>query len=327
MELSQNSSTIGGAHVSSVISRKPLTSPELKPDSLWARIKENKTSYLFIAPFAILFSVFTVFPVLLSIVLSFTYFNMLEFPTWVGWNNYIRLFLADDVFLIAVKNTLLFAVITGPVSYFMCFIFAWFINELQPKLRAFLTLLFYAPSISGNVYVIWKLIFSADTYGYINAQLINLGIIDSPIAWLITPKYMMPIVILVTLWMSLGTSFLVFIAGLQGISRTLYEAGAIDCIRNRWQELWFLTIPAMKDYMMFGAIMSITGSFQAAGQLQALTGPTPTDYATWTVMQHLLDYGNVRYEMGYASAIAVVLFLVMVGSQKLVQRLLNKVGA
>jgi multiple sugar transport system permease protein len=82
----------------------------------------------------------------------------------------------------------------------------------------------------------------------------------------------------------------------------------------------------MRNYMMFGAIMSITSSFQAAGNIQALTGATPTDYATWTVMQHLQDYGNVRYEMGYASAIAVILFIVMVGTQRIVQRMLNKVG-
>ncbi len=314
--------------MSSVVSRKQVIRPGLEgKESLWTRMKKNKVSYVFVGPFILLFTVFTVVPVLLSIVLSFTYFNMLEFPTWIGWTNYIRLFLADEVFLIAVKNTLLFAVITGPVSYLMCFLFAWFINELQPKVRAFMTLLFYAPSISGNVYVVWTWLFSGDTYGYINAHLMNLGIIDRPVQWLVDPTWMMPIVIVVSLWMSLGTTFLVFIAGLQGISQSLYEAGAIDGIKNRWQELWYLTLPAMKDYLMFGAIMSITGSFNAAGQIQALTGPTPTDYATWTVMQHLLDYGHVRYEMGYASAISVVLFLVMVGSQRLVQRMLQKVGS
>lgn len=314
--------------MSSVVSRKQAIRPGVeRKEGLWTRMKKSKVSYLFLAPFILLFTVFTVFPVLLSIILSFTYFNMLEFPTWIGWTNYIRLFLADEVFLIAVKNTLVFAVITGPVSYMMCFLFAWFINELQPKVRAFMTLLFYAPSISGNVYVVWLWLFSGDTYGYINAHLLNLGIIDRPIQWLVDPTWMMPIVIVVSLWMSLGTTFLVFIAGLQGISPSLYEAGAIDGIRNRWQELWYLTLPTMRDYLMFGAIMSITGAFNAAGQIQALTGPTPTDYATWTVMQHLLDYGNVRYEMGYASAISVVLFLVMVGSQRLVQRMLNKVGS
>ena len=292
----------------------------------YEEIKQARTSYLFQAPFVVIFLGFTVLPVLVAIVLSFTHFNLLEWPAWVGWENYIRLFLADEVFLIAVKNTLIFAAITGPISYIMCFILAWLINELQPKLRAFLTLLFYAPSIAGNAYMIWVIMFSGDSYGYINAFLMYWGIINKPVQWLQDPTCMMPVVIIVVLWMSLGTSFLVFIAGLQGIDRSLYEAAAIDGVRNRWQELWYVTLPVMKGYLMFGAIMSITTSFTAAGSIQALTGPLPTDYATWTVMQHLNDYGLVRYEMGYASAIAVVLFLSMVGAQRAVQKLLAKIG-
>lgn len=111
---------------------------------LWSEVKKNRISYLFIAPFALLFFTFTVLPVLIAIGLSFTYFNMLQPPRWVGWQNYIQLFLVDDVFLIAVKNTLVYAAITGPLSYLACFLFAWFINELKPKIRAVLTLLFYA---------------------------------------------------------------------------------------------------------------------------------------------------------------------------------------
>lgn len=292
----------------------------------WEGLRRDSISYLFIAPFGVLFGLFTVIPVVLSIVLSFTYFNMLQPPKWVGWSNYIRLFFEDEIFLLAVKNTLIFAAITGPVSYMACFLFAWLINELRPKLRAFLTLLFYAPSISGSAFLIWQIMFSGDMYGYINGLLLRLGFINRPIQWLITPQYMMPIVIIVALWMSLGTSFLAFIAGLQGVDEQLYEAGAIDGVRNRWQELWYLTLPQMRPYLMFGAIMSITGSFTAAGQISALTGFPPTDYATWTVMQHLQDYGYIRYEMGYAASIAVVLFLVMVGTQRLVQRVLEKVG-
>lgn len=310
---------------------KAIGSPiGVQKPSIWSRVKaewnRSKTSYLFIAPFLILFTVFTVVPVVLSIVLSFTYFNTLQPPQWVGLDNYIRLFLDDDVFQIAVKNTFIFAAITGPLSYMLCFFFAWLINELRPFARTVLTLLFYAPSISGNAYMIWLIMFSGDMYGYVNGILLNWGIIDQPIQWLIEPDYMMPIVILVTLWMSLGTSFLVFIAGLQGIDHTLYEAGAIDGVRNRWQELWYITLPSMKGYLMFGAILTITNSFAAAGQITALVGYPSTDYAVHTVMQHLQDYGNIRFEMGYASTIAVVLFITMVGAQKIVQKLLDKLG-
>lgn len=293
---------------------------------LWSEMKANRISYLFVAPFVILFAVFVIIPILVSIGLSFTYFNMVQPPRWVGWQNYLTLFLEDEIFLIAVKNTLFFAAITGPVSYALCFVFAWLINELKPKVRTILTLLFYAPSISANAYMIWLVLFSGDAYGYINGILLYWGIVDKPIQWLVDPTWMMPIVILVVLWMSLGVSFLTFIAGLQGIDDMYYEAGVIDGIRNRWQELWYITLPLMKNHLMFGAIISITNSFAAAGQLQALTGSTPTDWATWTIMQHVNDYGYVRYEMGYASAMAVLLFLTMVLVQRLVQRLLRKLA-
>lgn len=291
-----------------------------------AEWRRSRTSYAFIAPFTILFTVFAVVPVLLSIALSFTYFNTLQPPQWVGIDNYIRLFLDDDIFLIAVKNTFIFAAVTGPLSYILCFIMAWLINELRPKVRTILTLLLYAPSISGNAYMIWLLLFSGDMYGYLNGLLLSWGIIDKPIQWLIDTEYMMPIVIIVTLWMSLGTSFLAFIAGLQGIDPTLFEAGAIDGVRNRWQELWYLTLPSMREYLMFGAIVTITNSFAAAGQITSLVGYPSTDYAVHTVMQHLQDYGGIRYEMGYASTIAVVLFFSMVGAQQIVQKLLAKLG-
>ncbi|NLM40260.1 MAG: sugar ABC transporter permease [Firmicutes bacterium] len=297
---------------------------------LRARIKaeweRSKVSYMFVGPFLLLFTVFTVVPVVLSIVLSFTDFNTLQPPKWVGLQNYIRLFLDDDVFQIAVKNTFIFAAVTGPLSYLLCFIFAWLINELRPGVRALLTLLFYAPSISGNAYMIWHYIFSGDMYGYLNGVLLKWGIIDKPLQWLIEPEYIMPIVVMVALWMSLGTSFLVFIAGLQGLDPTLFEAAAIDGVRNRWQELWYITLPSMKSYLMFGAILTITNSFAAAGQITNLVGYPSTDYAAHTVMQHLQDYGNIRYEMGYASTIAVVLFVTMVTAQRVVQRLLGKLG-
>ena len=306
------------------------TSAKAKPSSRlalwWERVKAARISYLFVGPFAVLFFVFVVLPILIAIGLSFTDFNMVQPPKWVGWQNYLRLFLADDIFLIAVKNTLIFAFITGPLSYFLCFVFAWLINQLKPKIRAFLTLLFYAPSISANAFLIWLILFSGDAYGYLNGVLLYWGIIDKPIQWLVDPDWMMPIVIVVCLWMSLGVSFLTFIAGLQGIDPVYYEAAAIDGVRNRWQELWYVTLPMMRPYLMFGAIISITQSFQAASQIQALTGPTPTDWATWTVVQHMTDYANNRYEMGYASAMAVLLFLTMVLTQKLVQRLLKSIG-
>ncbi|UPK47222.1 MULTISPECIES: carbohydrate ABC transporter permease [Paenibacillus] len=289
-------------------------------------MKASKHSYVLLAPYMILFTMFTVIPVVISIILSFTYFNMLEFPRFIGWQNYTRLFLEDDVFLIAIKNTLLFAIITGPISYIACFVFAWIINELTPKWRAFMTLIFYAPSISGNVYFIWLMIFSGDRYGIANGLLIKWGVLLEPIQWLKSEAYIMPILILVQLWLSLGTGFLAFIAGLQTVDRTLYEAGAVDGIKNRWQELWYITLPSMRPQLMFGAVIQLTTSFAVADVSIALAGFPSVNYAAETVVTHLIDFGTTRFEMGYASAIATVLFMIMVGTNLLVQKLLRRVG-
>jgi multiple sugar transport system permease protein len=188
------------------------------------------------------------------------------------------------------------------------------------------TLVFYAPSISGQVYLIWGTLFDADSYGWVNATMLELGLIDKPQEWFKDADYVMPLCIVVALWMSLGTSFLSFIAGLQGINKSLFEAGAIDGIKNRWQELWYITLPSMKPQLMFGAILAITGSFGFGGVVTALCGFPSVDYAAHTIMHHLDDYGGQRYEVGYASAIAMVLFVIMFASNILVKKALSKVG-
>ncbi|URN94953.1 MAG: sugar ABC transporter permease [Candidatus Pristimantibacillus lignocellulolyticus] len=289
-------------------------------------MKNNKQSYVLLAPYMILFAVFTILPVMISMILSFTYFNMLEFPKFIGWNNYSRLFLEDDIFLVAIKNTILFAVITGPISYIACFVFAWIINELTPKMRALMTLVFYAPSISGNVFFIWLMIFSGDRYGIANGFLIKVGILLEPIQWLKKEEYILPIIIIVQLWLSLGTGFLAFIAGLQTVDRTLYEAGAVDGVRNRWQELWYITLPSMRPQLMFGAVIQLTSSLAVAEVSIALAGFPSVNYAAETIVTHLIDYGTTRFEMGYASSIATVLFIIMLCTNLIVQKLLRKVG-
>ncbi len=289
-------------------------------------IARNKTAYFMIAPFMILFLIFTVFPVILSMILSFTEFNLLEFPKFIFMDNYIRLFLDDDIFLTACQNTLVFASITGPASYLISLLVAWFINELAPKIRAIVTLIFYAPSIAGSVYLIWATLFSGDSYGYVNAWLIEFGLITDPILWFSDANYVMPLCIVVALWTSLGTSFLSFIAGLQTIDKSLYEAGAVDGIKNRWQELWYITLPTMKPQLMFGAVMSITNSFSFGAVVTALAGFPSVDYAAHTIMHHLDDYGGQRFEVGYSSTIAVILFVIMVGCNLVIKKLLSKVG-
>ena len=290
-------------------------------------MKRNRQSYVLLLPYFALFATFTVLPVLASVFIGFTSFNMLQLPKFVGWDNYLRLFLEDDVFVVAVRNTIIFAVITGPVSYLMCFSFAWIINELPPRIRAFMTLVFYAPSISGNVYVIWQYIFSGDRYGLANGILLNFGFITSEINWLRDTNYVLPILLIVQLWLSLGTGFLAFIAGLQTVDTTLYEAGAVDGVRNRWQELWYITLPSMRPQLMFGAVIQITSSFAVADISIQLAGFPSINNAGATIVTHLIDFGSIRFEMGYASAIATILFIIMIGTNKIVQRVLRKVGA
>jgi multiple sugar transport system permease protein len=303
---------------------KQFVKPTLKQ-----RIKKNKVYYSMIAPFMLVFTVFTILPVLMSFLLSFTSFDMLQLPKFIGLSNYINLFLNDDVFLIALKNTLILAFITGPVSYLMAFVFAWLINELPTKVRWFMVLIFYAPSISGSAYLLWLLIFSSDMYGILNAYLIDLNLINTPILWLETPKYALFILIIVQLWLSLGVSFLAFIAGLQTVDRTLYEAAAVDGIRNRWQELWYITLPQMKSQLLFGAVMQITNALGIGMVSVSLLGFPSVEYSGHTIVTHLLDFGSAnstRLEMGYASAIATILFVLMLGSNLVVQKLIKRVG-
>lgn len=294
--------------------------------TLAQRLWRSRHSYLLMLPFLALFFMFTFLPVVSSLGLSFTSFNMLEPPQWRGWLNYIRLFLDDRIMLIAVRNTLVFAFITGPVSYVLCYLFAWIVNDLPPRIRALFTVILYAPSISGTVFVIWRFIFSSDAYGLVNGVLMRLGLLNEPIKWLLDPAYMLGVLILVQLWLSLGIGFLVFIAGLQSVDANLYEAGAIDGVRNRFQELWYITLPSMVPQLVFGAVMQIIGAFAVGSISIDLAGFPSTNYAAETVITHIVDHGQIRYEMGYASAIATVLFVAMFLTQRIVTRLLSRVG-
>lgn len=290
------------------------------------KAKRSKMCYAFLAPYAILFTMFFIAPVVISIFFSFTYYNILEPPRFLGLRNYISLMLDDDIFLQAIKNTFMIAIITGPLGYIMSFLFAWLINELPRWVRSVAVVVFYAPSIAGNVFTIFSVFFRGDANGYVNAFLMELGFIDAPVLWLINPKYMLPICMVVILWMSLGTGFLSFVAGLQGVDKSQFEAGYMDGVKNRWQELWFITLPNMKPMLMFGAIMSITQAFGVCDVTMALCGYPSTDYAARTIVTHLFDYGFTRFEMGYACAIATILFLMMYLCNKAIQSLLRRVG-
>lgn len=293
-----------------------------KPNNLWKDIKKNKDCYLMLMPFMIFFIVFTVLPVLMSVPIGFTDFNMAQSPEFVGFSNYINLFLSDKIFIKSVRVTVVFAFITGPLSYALCFLLAWFINEMPEKLRAVFTLIFYMPSLA-NVYTVWKIVFSGDVNGWLNSFLIDWGIINSPVQWLTDSRYVLGVTIIVQLWISLGAGFLALSAGFRSIDRALYEAAYIEGMQNRFQELIYIIIPSMKPQMMFAAVMQIVSSFTAGTVAQNLVGFPSTDYEAHTIMTHAYDYGWVRYEMGYASAICTVLFIIMFFCNKLINKLLK----
>jgi len=292
----------------------------------WAKVKKRKHRYLFLLPYALIFTLFNILPIVSSIFLSFTYFNILETPRFIGLDNYFNLILQDDVFITALKNTLIIAIITGPVGYLGSFFFAWLINELPRWVRSVAVIIFYAPSIASNVFVIFSIFFRGDVYGYVNSLLMSLGITRSPILFFLNPTYMLPICMLVIVWQSLGVGFLSFVAGFQGVDQSQYEAAYVDGVKNRWQELWYITLPSMKPMLLFGAVMTISSSFSVCDVTRTLCGFPSTDYAARTVVTHLFDYGYMRFEMGYASAIATILFLMMILCNKFVQKFLRRLG-
>ncbi|WP_418718764.1 carbohydrate ABC transporter permease [Candidatus Allofournierella merdipullorum] len=299
-----------------------------RQESLWTRIVRGRCYYAMLAPFAVMFTAFVLAPIAASVVMSFTDFNLVQTPDFVGLQNYIRMFFDDSVFLIAFKNTMLFALFTGPVSYVVCLFFAWLVNELRPGLRTVFTFLLYIPAMSSAVYTVWAFIFSGDQYGLVNSVLMNLGLAKEPIQWLSDPDLVIWVVIGVQLWMSLSTAFLSFLAGFQGIDRQQYEAAAIDGVSNRLQEFWLITIPNMGPQLLFGAVMQIGASF-AAGEVgtalltAAGSGTVATDYAATTLVTHMLEMGTTRNEMGYAFAIAVFLFLMMTLFNSVIRRVLK----
>ncbi|GIP16473.1 ABC transporter permease [Paenibacillus montaniterrae] len=292
----------------------------------WADVKRSKVSLLFVAPFLLLFTLFIVVPIIISMSLSFTYYNILESPRFIGFSNYKLLFIEDDIFMQAVGITLKFAIITGPIGYIMAFLLAWLISQIPRKYRFFYTLCFYTPSIASGtaMSVVWLYLFAGDRKGLLNHWLIQLGIMDEPFLFLQDIRSIVPVIVIVSLWMSMGVGFLAFLAGLQNVPKDLYEAGDIDGIRNRWQRLWYITIPSVKPQLLFGAVMQVVASLQVFDISVQLVGlPSPL-YAGHTILTHLFDYAFIRFEMGYASAIAVVLFLLMMGLNRLIFNLLGR---
>ncbi|WP_245376227.1 carbohydrate ABC transporter permease [Paenibacillus eucommiae] len=285
----------------------------------------SRLSYLFIAPFLLCFVAFILVPVVLAILLSFTYYNALEPPRWIGWQNYLYLLSQDLIFLKhALPNTFKFALLVGPGGFVASFMLAWLISQLPTYTRTWYALAVYTPSLTAGIAmaVVWLPLLTGDRIGYLNSFLLQIGIIDSPILWVTDRTYLMGSMVAVTLWSSMGVGFLAQLAGILNVNPEQYEAGRLDGIHSRLQEIWYITIPSMKPQLLFSAVMAIVGTFKAGQIGQELSGSFPTpQYAGHVLISHIDDYGGIRFEMGYASAISVFLLLIMYGTNKFSRRL------
>ncbi len=291
-------------------------------------IKKMNHPAWFIVPYWTLFFFFVVVPVLAAVFLSFTYFNAIQAPKFIGITNYIELITMDTVFMqYVLSNTLKFALIVGPVGYLLSFLLAWMLAQIPAKARTVLAIILYSPSLTMGVAMasMWRIIFSGDSQGYLNSLLLNWGVILEPIQFLQSPEYLMSIMIIVSLWSSMGVGFLAMLAGVLNIDQTLYEAAYVDGIRNRAQEIFFITIPSMKPQMLFGAVMAVVTTFQAGGIGVALSGSNPTpNYAGQLIVNHIEDFGFIRYMMGYAATVSVVLLLMVYFISKVTWRILGE---
>lgn len=297
--------------------------------SLKSKSKNSRTQtwvfYLMLLPFSVIITMFTIVPAIGGVLVSFTDFNGMTFPSFVGLDNYVRLIVEDPTFITVLKNTLLIAMIVGPVGFILSFVLAWFINELPKNIRLIIIFLVYSPSFSGTLYTVWQYVFSNDENGVLNSVLLQMGL--EPISWLSDATYSMAVVIFVSIWMSFGAGFLSFVAGLRGLDRAYYEAAALDGLRNRWQELYYVTLPQMAPQLLFGAVQSISTGFAASTISRSLAGYPSTNNATDTIILYMSDYGSTRFEYGYASAMSVVLMVITLIAWNVTKKALNSFKA
>ncbi len=304
-----------------------MNNPAIKNQIPTRKLKFN-TSYLFAAPYMVVFFTLVVVLIVISVILSLTYYDTINFPTWIGLENYVALFTQDvDFMQYALPTTIKYALIIGPGSYALSFMMAWTLSQITHKLRTVIAIILYSPSLTNGVLmaVIWKVVFSGDTRGYLNYYLLTLGIINEPIQWLQNANMIFGIMIFVGIWSSMSVGFLAMLSGILNINKDLYEAAYVDGMKSRWQEIFYITIPSMKPQMLFGAVMAIVGTFNASGLASALSGSVPPpQFAGWLIVDHMNDYGFARYEMGYASAMSVILLVIVLTFNRISHRLFGE---
>lgn len=281
----------------------------------FTELRKMMPGYLFILPAVLLISVFVFLPIIASLFLSFTQYNVLQPPKWVGLNNYYRLIFEDPLFWIAVRNTVLYVAGTVPVCVMISLLLAVWVDSVKIRFMKYLfRTVYFLPTITAIVAisVVWKWLYAGGTYGLINFVLMKLGI--PPVDWLTNPHTTLPAIMVMSIWGGVGYNFIIFLAGLQGIPRTIYEAAEIDGASG-FRNFWHITLPLLRPAIVFVVLMSVIGSFQVFDQVYILTQGTEyvggVLHSALTIVTYLYERGFERFEMGYASAIAYMLFFLV----------------
>lgn len=267
--------------------------------------RQTRNFYLFIMPWLFGAIAFTLYPVLASIYYSFTEYDIIHPAKWVGLHNYTRMF-QDELFWRGVKATLIFTLFSVPLQLFLALLLALLVNQKIPFRGLFRTLLYFPSMMSGvTLSLVWLWVFNSKS-GTFNYLLGLIGI-QGP-SWLQDEKWALTAMIIMTLW-GAGSGMIIFLAGLQGVPRLMYEAGQIDGV-SRWQSLWNITIPIISPVILFQLILGVIQSFQVFTQAFVMTQGGP-HYATQFYVFYLWQTGFEFYKMGYASAMAWILLIVV----------------
>jgi putative chitobiose transport system permease protein len=266
------------------------------------------TPYLFLAPALVIISVFILYPTAAVVYYSFTEYNIVRPPEWVGLQNYERLW-RDPIFWKALSNSFLYLIVT-PTLIVLSIALAIVVNRPLPGVNVFRAL-YYIPVISGTIAVgiAWRWLFDTNG-GLINGILVSLGILEQPVQWLAEPAFTLPIAMLLTIWIGLGYYMMVFLAGLQNIPEDLYDAAVIDGC-NGFQKHWYVTLPGLRPQIVFVAVISSLAAIEVFNEIFVITGGLGGILNSGVTMVFYLWRQAFRLQnAGYASAIAMVLLLI-----------------
>ncbi|MGB2629718.1 MAG: sugar ABC transporter permease [Candidatus Omnitrophota bacterium] len=283
----------------------------MEEETFLQKLNKQKISYLFIALPALLFFVFQLAPVVISFFWSFTDYDVVHAPTCVGLANYKNILFNDPLFWKAMGNTVLYVIGVVPIGVCVSLLLAVAIDQ-KIKFKNFFKSIFFLPTVTAivAVSVIWKWLYAGEKYGLFNYFIMKLGF--NPVDWLSSPTWTLPSIMIMSIWAGLGYNMILFLAGLQTIPHVMYEAAEIDGA-GFWKKFFNITLPLLKPTIVFVAIMSFIFSFQVFEQVYIMTGGQGgiggVLNSALTIAAYLYDKGFQKFEMGYASALAYIIFL------------------